>query len=234
MSVVLEERKDLLVVIRQGKVETLPKTPYTILKHLHFRGRRIIYTFNKEMKVVETYDDGIFNAHMKSGHLQIRKRDRLAEAVIEHHEKGETSNFQALFSEEYAEQNRLELIKHLVGEYRGRVRFEENLTEVDGLFAVDQHGNAYVKDDSALPADWRKLCLVAQGQLTPRYVETPIGPVRLDERGLTILAKILFLLNPNMEDSVFASQLPDWVRRRIEVNHIEKEESQNEVQEHWR
>ena len=220
-SSILEERKDLLIVLLDGKVETLSKTPYTVLKHKYFQGKRIIYAFNNsdEMELVETYDDGIFNAYLKSAHLQIRKRDQVAEAVLNHHETGDTTLYERLFSQEYAEQNRLDLLKHLLLEYRGRVRFSSsNQFEVDSFFSVDQHGNAHVRDEPSKPNGWRNLCLVAQGHLTPRYVETPIGPVQLDEKGLTILAKILFLLNPNLEDQVFIRQLSEKLRRILEHN----------------
>lgn len=218
-SVILEERKDLLIVLLDGKVAALSKTPYTVLKHKYFQGKRIIYTFNSnEMELVETYDDGIFNAYLKSANLQIRKRDQVAEAILNHHDTGDTTLYERLFSQEYAEQNRLDLLKHLLMEYRGRVRFGGNQFEVDSFFSVDQHGNAHVRDDPSKPAGWRNLCLVAQGQLTPRCVETPIGPVQLDEKGLTILAKVLFLLNPNLEDQVFTRQISEKLRRMLEHN----------------
>ena len=55
-SSILEERKDLLIVLLDGKVETLSKTPYTVLKHKYFQGRRIIYAFNNsdEMELVDS------------------------------------------------------------------------------------------------------------------------------------------------------------------------------------
>ena len=230
-SSILEERKDLLIVLLDGKVATLSKTPYTILKHKYFQGRRIIYAFNNsdEMKLVETYDDGIFNAYLKSAHLQIRKRDQVAEAILNHHDTGDTTLYERLFSQEYAEQNRLDLLKHLLLEYRQRVRFSSNQFEVDSFFSVDQHGNAHVRDEPSKPNGWRSLCLVAQGHLTPRYVETPIGPVQLDEKGLTILAKILFLLNPNLEDQVFTRQISEKLRRILEHNTSSDEDLKLEV-----
>ncbi|MCL4436334.1 MAG: hypothetical protein M1503_03090 [Thaumarchaeota archaeon] len=226
-SIILEERKDLLIVLLDGKVAALSKTPYTVLKHKYFQGKRIIYAFNNsEMELVETYDDGIFNAYLKSAHLQIRKRDQVAEVILNHHDTGDTTHYERLFGQEYAEQNRLDLLKHLLLEYRQRVRFSSsgNQFEVDSFFSVDQHGNAHVRDDPSKPAGWRNLCLVAQGQLTPRYVETPIGPVQLDEKGLTILAKVLFLLNPNLEDQVFTRQISEKLRRMLEHNAGRDEE----------
>lgn len=235
-SIILEERKDLLIVLLDGKVAALSKTPYTVLKHKYFQGKRIIYAFNNsggEMELVETYDDGIFNAYLKSAHLQIRKRDQVAEAILNHHDTGDTTLYERLFSQEYAEQNRLDLLKHLLLGYRERVRFSSssNQFEVDRFFSVDQHGNAHVRDDPSKPAGWRNLCLVAQGQLTPRYVETPIGHVQLDEKGLTILAKILFLLNPNLEDQVFTRQISEKLRRMLEHNagRVEEEDLKLEV-----
>ena len=42
----LEERKDLLILLDRGKVEVVPKSPYTLLKHKFFGGvtiRNLIY-----------------------------------------------------------------------------------------------------------------------------------------------------------------------------------------------
>lgn len=215
---ILEERKDMLVLILRGKVKTVPLTPYTEIKYKHFNGNRIAYRFNDEMEVQETYDDGIFNCSYKTAQLQIRKRDSIAEAILQHYRCGSTSEYERLFLQEYADRNCIDLLKFLLAGYRQRLRFEEKSTDEgtiyidDGSFKVDRHGNAYVKDGH----EYSRICIVVQGNLSETSVETPIGRVSLDETALTILAKTMFLLNPNLEDEVFRRQVSSQILAMLE------------------
>lgn len=219
----LEERKDMLVLILHGKVQTVPLTPYTEVKYKHFNGNRVAYRFNEEMEVQETYDDGIFNCTYKTAQMQIRKRDAIAYTILQHHRCGSTSAYEKLFLQEYAEGNCMDLLKFMLAGYRRRLRFEGNSNDEaiyidDGSFKVDRHGNAYVKDDDK----YRTICIVVQGNLSETSVETPIGRVSLDERALTILAKMMFLLNPNIEDEVFRRQVPPQILAALVEQSKEK------------
>jgi hypothetical protein len=215
---ILEERKDMFVLIVNGKVQTVPLTPYTEVKYKHFNGNRVAYRFNEEMEVQETYDDGIFNCSYKTAQIQIRKRDAIAEAILQHYRCGSTSTYERLFQLEYADRNCIELLKFMLAGYRQRLRFEEKSNDEgaiyidDGNFKVDRHGNAYVKDGH----EYRAICIVVQGSLSETGVETPIGRVSLDETALTILAKTMFLLNPNWEDEVFRRQMPSQMLAALE------------------
>lgn len=214
MSVVLEERDDLLIVMQNSKVETLPLSPYTALKHKYFHGNRIIYKFNDEMEVMETYTDGIFNCTLRSERLQIRKRDDIAKAIVRHHETNDCTYYEQIFATEYAKHYRTDLLMQLLEVYGERVKVRGDAFVIDGIFRVDQHGNAYVKE--ANKYGWKNICIVVQGKLKPRYIDTPIGSIQLDETAMTIIAKTTFLLFPNLEDTVFGQQLPDGVKRMLE------------------
>ena len=221
---ILEERKDMFVLILHGKVQTVPLTPYTEVKYKHFEGNRIAYRFNEEMEVQETYDDGIFNCTYKTAQMQIRKRDAIAEAILQHYRCGSTSAYEILFLQEYADRNCIDLLKFMLAGYRQRLRFEENKNNeeaihIDDSFKVDRHGNAYVKDDDH---SYRRICIVVQGNLSETGVETPIGRIPLDETALTILAKTTFLLNPNLEDEVFRRQMPSQMLAALEEQSREK------------
>jgi hypothetical protein len=214
---ILEERKDMFVLLFNGKVQTMPLTSYTEVKYKHFNGNRIAYRFNEEMEVQETYDDGIFNCTYKTAQIQIRKRDAIAEAILQHYRCGSTSTYERLFQLEYADRNCIELLKFMLAGYRQRLRFEEKSNDegaiyIDNNFKVDRHGNAYVKDGH----EYRAICIVVQGSLSETGVETPIGRVSLDETALTILAKTMFLLNPNQEDEVFRRQVPSQILDALE------------------
>ena len=62
---------------------------------------------------------------------------------------------------------------------------------------------------------WEFLCIVVKGRPRKKAIKTKIGLVELDEKLLEILAKINFLLYPNMNDHVFISQLPEWLSKTI-------------------
>jgi len=214
---ILEERKDMLVLILRGKVQTVSLTPYTEVKYKHFNGNRIAYRFSEEMEVQETYDDGIFNCSYKTAQMQVRKRDSIAEAILDHYRCGSASAYERLFQQEYADRNCIDLLKFMLAGYRQRLRFEEKSNDeetiyIDNNFKVDRHGNAYVKDDHK----YRRICIVVQGNLSETGIETPIGRIPLDETALTILAKTTFLLNPNLEDEVFRRQMPSQMLAALE------------------
>lgn len=220
---ILEDRADLLVLLSGGQVVTAPKTPYAELKYRHFSGNRILYRFGDGMEVQETYNDGIFNCTYHSIHLQARSRDRVAEAVLTHHSTGDTSQYAQLVAQEHGREAQTLLLRHMLAGYPERVNIKEQKDEggedrpnvyIDGgLFMVDSHGNAHVRDGTS----YRRICVVAQGasrdttKIPNPSIETPFGPVQMDETTMTVLAKTVFLLKPNLKDRVFVRQLPAGV-----------------------
>lgn len=217
---ILEDRTDLLVLLSGGQVVTAAKTPYAELKYRHFAGNRILYRFGDDMEVQETYNDGIFNCTYGSIHVQARSRDRVAEAVLCHHTTGDTSAYAQLVAQEYGKVAQNLLLSHMLGGYSERVLIREQKAEDagegtqvivdDGLFMIDGHGNAHVRDGIS----YRRICVVAQGSsrdttaIANPSIETPFGPVQMDETTITVLAKVVFLLEPNLKDRVFVRQLP--------------------------
>ena len=86
-------------------------------------------------------------------------------------------------------------------------------------FRIDFKGNAWIRPQS-IPEkqrerdDWNSLCIVMQGR--SHNYNTQDGGYLPDEGGnmvevnaltMTIIAKIVFLLNPNLKDSAFTGQL---------------------------
>lgn len=226
---ILEDRADLLVLLAGGQVVTAAKTPYAELKYRHFAGNRILYRFEDGMEVQETYNDGIFNCTYGSIHLQARSRDRVAEAVLRHHATGDTSAYAQLVAQEYGRVAQNLLLRHMLGGYRERVSIMEEKAEgaveemqviVDGgLFMVDAHGNAHVREGIS----YKRICVVAQGAsrdttaIANPSIETPFGPVQMDETTMTVLAKTVFLLAPNLKDRVFVRQLPSEVMATLKA-----------------
>ena len=63
-------------------IETLPRTPYYYLKLVEFKGGRIDYIFSPRRKVLETFEDKIFNViGWKKGKEVIHTRHDLADMV---------------------------------------------------------------------------------------------------------------------------------------------------------
>ena len=65
--------------------------------------------------------------------------------------------------------------------------------------------------------NWHFLCTVAQGKLEKlkMTIDTEIGSMEVDEVTMTILAKVNFLANPNIHDSVFMNQLPKKLKKLL-------------------
>ncbi len=234
---VLERRKDVYVLlVAGGKVVTVPATPYNKLKYEHFHGNRISYSFGDNIGTVqETYNDGIFNCTYRDMSMQIRSKDVLAVAILEHIRHMGSALYESLFREEYEKLHQADLLKYMLAGYRDRVRVvtmagsgrgsinrtKENAASDmdvyidDGLFKIDAHGNAGVlsfeEEDGEDKEVYRRICIVAHGDIKERTIETPIGPVRMNEQTVTTLAKAMFLLDPDLEDSVFTRQLPPFV-----------------------
>ena len=245
-TTILERRKDVYVLLLAGgRVVTVPATPYNKLKYEYFQGGRISYSFGDDIGTVqETYNDGIFNCTYRDMSMQIRSRDVLAVAILEHMRHiGGPSLYESLFREEYEKLHQADLLKYMLAGYRDRVRvvtmagggrmMKEAAPDMDvyiddGLFRIDAHGNASVlaldEDGESRREMYRQICIVAHGEIRERSIETPIGPVRMNEQTVTTLAKAMFLLDPDLEDGVFTRQLPPLVIEELKARKQERQE----------
>src|SRR5690606_666387 len=166
-TTILERRKDVYVLLLAGgRVVTVPATPYNKLKYEYFQGGRISYSFGDDIGTVqETYNDGIFNCTYRDMSMQIRSRDVIAVAILEHMRHiGGPSLYESLFREEYEKLHQADLLKYMLAGYRDRVRVvtmarsgggsinrtkEYAASDIheyidDGLYKIDSHGNARV------------------------------------------------------------------------------------------
>jgi hypothetical protein len=240
---ILERRSDMYVLlVAGGKVVTVPATPYNTLKYEHFLGNRIMYSFGDGIgSVQETYNDGIFNCTYRDMSMQIRSRDVIAVAILEHMRCMRPSLYESLFREEYERLHQADLLRYMLAGYRDRVRVvamagsgssgsrskEEDVVAADvdvyiddGLFKIDAHGNAGVisfEEEDGKKEMYRPICIVAHGDIKERSIETPIGPVSMNEQTVTTLAKAMFLLDPDLEDNVFTRQLPPFVLEELKA-----------------
>jgi hypothetical protein len=193
---------------------------YNNLKYGKYEGNRIFYKFNDEAEVQETYDDRIFNCRYKDETMQVRKSEDICKAI----NNDNLDDYTIVFKETYYEIHRIELITDLVKHSFGeRVQLKnDNTFVIDDRFMVDDKATAHYstkgqnhKHTMDRDKRWKFLCIVVKGRPRKKGIKTKIGIVELDEKLLEILAKISYLLNPNMNDSILTSQLPVWLSKTL-------------------
>ena len=217
-SCIRSVREDHLVVYYNGKIMTKINDSYNNLKYGKYDGNRIFYKFDDEAMIQETYDDRIFNCTYKGETMQVRKSEKICESILDN----SIDNYAVVFKETYYEIHKIELITDLIKRsYGERVKLrDDNSFVVDDRFMVDDKATAHyskrgknVKEDKR----WTFLCIVVKGRPRKKGIKTSIGIVELDEKLLEILAKINFLIKPNMTDTIFTSQLPEWLSKTIKA-----------------
>ena len=221
-SCIRSVRDDHLVVYFNGKIMTKINDQYNNLKYGQYEGERIHFEFNDEAKVDETYDDRIFNCTYKDETMQVRKSEDICNAI----NNKNLDDYAIVFKKTYYEIHRIELITDLVKRsYGERVKLKnDNTFVIDDRFKVDDKATAYHikkgqnhKHTMDNDKRWEFLCIVVKGKPRKKGIKTKIGIVELDEKLLEILAKINFLINPNMTDTVFTSQLPEWLTKTMKA-----------------
>ena len=219
-SCIRSVREDHLVVYFNGKIMTKINDSYNQLKYGKYEGNRIFYKFNDEAEVQETYDDRIFNCTYKDETIQVRKSEDICSAI----NSDNLDDYAIVFKETYYAIHKIELITDLIKRsYGERVQLKNDDTfVVDDRFMVDSKATAHYSKKGqnhkhTIDSDkrWEFLCIVVKGRPRKKAIKTKIGLVELDEKLLEILAKINFLLYPNMNDHVFISQLPEWLSKTM-------------------
>ena len=211
-SCIRSVREDHLVVYFNGKIMTKINDSYNQLKYGKYEGNRIFYKFNDEAEVQETYDDRIFNCKYKDETMQVRKSEDICNAI----NNDNLDDYAIVFKETYYEIHKIELITDLVKRsYGERVQLKnDDMFVVDSRFMVDSKATAHYGTRSS-NGHWKFLCIVVKGRPRKKAIKTKIGLVELDEMLLQILAKINYLLNPNISDTILTGQLPEWLLKTI-------------------
>ena len=223
---VIEERDEILVIIDEGQVRTVPKSPYYLLKYKTFEGNRIFYKFTESISVQETFDEGIFNCYYGKNLVQIRDGDEVCLAIQTHAKENSLEQYKEVFSNAWSAEHKDEIVSWFLQEFfsSGRLILQGSKYVIDGVFAVDDHSNAYAlnkrerKDD-----EWKSVCLVVQGNLSAKEMMFKGVPTLIDVTTQSIISKILFCLKPDTMDSGFMVQLPSKLRRWVERGNINAE-----------
>ena len=213
-SCIRSVRDDHLIVYFNGIIMTKINDSYNRLKYGEFMGNRVAHNFDDEAYVQETYDDRIFNCVYKGERMQIRIADKLCDTIVGRNKE----EYIILFKSCFYEAHKIEILTGLVKDSFGdRVKMKpDDSFVIDDRFMVDTHATAhYLKRSKAWKDDkWSHLCIVAKA-VSKKKIKTRVGMVEIDVKLLEILAKINFLLYPNVKDTIFTNQLPEWLMKSL-------------------
>lgn len=233
----LAKRNNVFIVEENGQVKTIISDKYTELKLEKYDGNRIFYDFGDGLRVQETYDERIFNCYKNDIVINIRDGKIIAELILDNNKDG----YDKYFKEHYYEQHRTELLDRIVGSYGDRVTKIKDGYIIDSIWKVNNQGSSYYFSSShdgkydnvehvrvhgenakGKTGDWHFLCTVAKGNVMKMSMDSEAGILELDETTMTILAKINFLMNPNISDDVFMNQLPEDLKKVLTDESIDK------------
>lgn len=212
----LEDRQDQLIVLDlNGKVDTKPKTEYFLLKFKDFDGDRIFYQFAKDSWIQETYNDGIFNCVYKSERMQIRTANRIA-FCINWHKNNKNAQlglkpFEELFKKNFTKHIQLDVLKSILKPFEHRLKYHDDGIELDDRFFVNKNAQAHFKKQGI----YESLCIVADGYLENFNVDSKIGEIEINAKTLEIVAKVMFLIKPDITDHVFFDQLTKELQEEL-------------------
>lgn len=211
---IIAERDSSIIIFESGKVKSVPNNTYNQVKFRDYSGDRILYKFDDDTYVHETYDNGIFNAFAKDETMQIRDSETICQSIIDHKKTGNIDKFNEIFKKLYFQQHKAELMQEMISVFGDRVKTHTSTNKentvmyyiIDDRFMVDDKGVSHYMDKNKR---WKFLCTVAQGNLSKMTISTKIGIIELQSKELEIMGKIGFLLYPNIHDDVFFHQLPE-------------------------
>lgn len=203
-----------------GSVSTRPNSPYYSLRYFKYNNKRIAYTFSDTSYCMETFDQRIFNCWHDGKRIQLRQdlSEKLADSIKHHEQYGNIREYSELFNTAFSEIPFWDILAMYLRNINGVIRQKDGFVIYDE-FRIDFKGNAWIRPQAKEPNqrerdEWNSLCIVMQGR--SHAYNTEDGGFLPDEHGkmvevnaltMTIIAKIVFLLNPNLKDAAFTGQL---------------------------
>ena len=227
---IISVRDDHILVYKEGTVQTKINDSYNKLKYGKYDGNRIFYKYDDGMSIQETYDDRIFNCEYSGMKMQIRRADELCDVITCRDQTGYIELFKDCYYETHREELLMDMVRDSFGNRvvmrdrrRNDVKDKEynpldlssgnKIIVIDDRFMIDQHATAHFL--AGRRNRWEHLCIVVPAGLRSKGIKTDIGIIKLDSKILEILAKINFLLYPNIKDNVFMTQLPPWLSKTL-------------------
>jgi len=201
---ILEERRNELLIRNDDySIESVPNLPYFRLKHMMFGGKRIVYTLPHGREISETFDDMIFNITKDGVIIQTTpsKANMVALVVFSYINSKDIEHFDFMFSNKFEESDvDIRAIRTLIKIYSPRVRmFKDGKWDgivIDDMFLVHNDANTYLIENNIVQ---KFICTVA----------------RSSTKTEAMISKIMFCLNPNLDDDVFVRQLPTHILERL-------------------
>ena len=206
-------RGDVLVMQdARGYPYTIHNTPYNRLRYIDYAGRRIMYAFDDDNIVEETYTPGIFNCRTRGRLIQISDTAAVTSAIVERDAEAYSALcmrwLDATIQQEYIE-------TYVRGNRRLSYDAAAKKYLVDGgIFRVDHDGNAEMSQHSrdGRHTGWSFLCIVnTEPRKKMDVVDPQLGRISINEKTQMVIAKLMFLLHPS-EDPVFIGQLGPIVK----------------------
>lgn len=215
----------LTIMNDDGKIEMVSNDEYYHLKYdpanidKRDSDNRIFHFYTRTQKIQETYNDKIFNLMFSGVILQTRQEE--ANKICQFINNNDCASFMKYCGDKYQVINCKELLMKLLFAYADRLKFRKRGIIIDDNFMVGYDGGANYKKGKG----WHSLCLVVDGYIRDKLIDTAVGAIRMSRLLQTIMVKIGFCLKPNIKDSVFMNQLPADLKRCItdEVKLKDKE-----------
>lgn len=217
---ILEVRNELIIAEVDGNLTTRPNSPYYTLKYTTYENARIAYTFGLGQYIRETYDDRIFNCYCDGKRIQLRQdlANRLAVCIQDHELTGEC-DYVELFNEAYNETPDYDILDTYLRNYESVEFVKHEGFIVHEIFMVDFKGNGRQRNQE--DDKWDGMCIVMQqsghnSAKTGCTVPDDNGDAReINALTMTILSKVLFLLNPELQEKEFTGYLPEYLKIRL-------------------
>jgi len=199
-----------LTILQNDKLFFRQLNEYNILKYNSFNGKRIMIKLNSNCDVLETFNEGIFNVRYGKTKLQLRNKNEIARRLIFCIENKTTNPIKELMLNKQEKQVSRDYLINALKPYYNQIKFTDNSIIVKDVFKVDNNGQAYKK----IKYKWQSLCIVVSS-FNHETIKTDLGTLRINFNTLEILYKVLFLLFPNKNDTVFMNQLSHDLKSKL-------------------
>lgn len=234
-ALVLDVRPEVISLLSNDQYTyTMRNTPYNMERVVRRADQRIDYKFDENNFFQETYDKRIFNCTYAGLHFQTRMEfaDAICELVQQHRDgrPGIVQKYKNLVARASKETPNYEVLGVFLSQLAGVSKVKKGWWIHGKHFRVDLRGDVHIMEGEK---SLRRLCLVMATTGTKGYLPTPAGEaVKVNPITLTIISKIMFMLNPNLADKVLTDQLHQFPEHlEVLVRHKRRVEAERQMLE---
>ncbi len=215
MTIIDSDYQTLTIQDSKGKILIRNIDDYNLLKYEKYNGDRIIAELDKDTSVIETFDDGIFNVKYKSVSMQLKDKIEVAKRLKYCLENNTTEPIKELLQKNIKDKIEMEFLDKMLFAFKDRIKINDhNILINNDMFRINKDGQAFYLNGG----EYRSLCIVASKTAQISY-NHDLGDVKINFRTIEIYSKVLFLLFPNVKDTVFMNQLPDDLKKYVKDLH---------------